>query len=250
MKFKKVFIFLLLLPFSYLYSLEIPDRPIGRVSDYAKILKPEEISTLETILSNYEKETTNQIVIAIFKSLEGWDIEDFSIRLAEKWKIGQKGKDNGIIILVALAERKVRIEVGYGLEGVVPDITARQIIDREIVPFFRKSDYFNGLMNGVDSLIKAIGGEYKSERSDGDEFIIPILAFIFITIIGLLIRFLSTFASYTYSRSKGRWHRRYSIWDSFWGGFFGGWSSGGWSSGGGFSGGGGSFGGGGATGSW
>ncbi len=156
---KILFLLPVLFLFSKIYSLEIPERPIGRVSDYAKILRPEEVSTLEAILSNYERETTNQIVIAIFNSLEGWDIEDFSIRLAEKWKIGQKGKDNGIIILVALSERKIRIEVGYGLEGSVPDITARDIIDRKIVPYFKKSDYFNGLREGVDYLIKAIGRE-------------------------------------------------------------------------------------------
>lgn len=249
MKFKKINLFLTLILFLFpcLYSLEIPERPLGRVSDYARILKPEEITTLETILSNYERETTNQIVIAIFNSLEGWDIEDFSIRLAEKWKIGQKGKDNGIIILVALEEKKIRIEVGYGLEGVVPDITARQIIDREIAPYFRKSDYFNGLRNGVDSLIRAIGGEYKVKRGKEGEVIIPVLITFFIAII-LLIQILAlSSSSYTYTRSKGRWHRK----TSFWGGFLGGgWSSGGGFSGGGFSGGGGSFGGGGATGSW
>lgn len=249
MKFKKIsFLLFLALPF-YLYSLEIPERPLGRVSDYAKILKPEEISTIEAILLNYERETTNQIVIAIFKSLEGWDIEDFSIRLAEKWKIGQKGKDNGIIIVVAMKERKVRIEVGYGLEGVVPDITARQIIDREIAPHFRKSDYFNGLRNGVDALIKAIGGEYKVEKGKSGEVIVALII-LFIVMVFLLQILAGLSYGLTYTRSKGRWHRRYSVWDSFWGGFFGGWGSGGGFSGGGFSGGGGSFGGGGATGSW
>lgn len=244
MKFKRFSLFSLLILFSYLYPLEIPKRPIGRVSDYANILKPEEIATLEGILSNYERESTNQIVIAIFNSLEGWDIEDFSIRLAEKWKIGQKGKDNGIIILVALKEKKIRIEVGYGLEGAVPDITARQIIDREIIPQFRISDYYKGLSNGVDALIKAIGGEYKAEREKGGEVLIAILVNVFILLIFLIPIFAVGSSSYTYTRSSGRWHRK----SSFWGGFIGGgWSSG---SGGGFSGGGGSFGGGGATGSW
>lgn len=244
MKLKKFSLLFFLILFSYLYSLEIPERPIGRVSDYANILKPEEISTLENILSNYERETTNQIVIAIFNSLEGWDIEDFSVKLAEKWKIGQKGKDNGIIILVALKEKKIRIEVGYGLEGAVPDITARQIIEREIIPQFRNSDYYKGLSNGVSALIKAIGGEYKAERGKGGEVVIALLVFSFIILIFLIPIFLVGSSSYTYTRSRGRWHRE----SSFWGGFIGGgWSSG---SGGGFSGGGGSFGGGGATGSW
>ena len=232
MRFKKFHLFLILQFFSYLYSIEIPERPLGRVSDYAKVLKPEEISALETILSNYERETTNQIVIAIFNSLEGWDIEDFSIRLAEKWKIGQKGKDNGIIILVALEEKKIRIEVGYGLEGAVPDIAARQIIDREIVPHFRNSDYFSGLRAGVDSLIKTIGGEYKFEQGKSVEIISVLISFFIIIIIFCLLWFFAR-SSYglTYTRSKGEWHRS----STFWGG--------GWSSGGGFSGGGGGFGG-------
>ncbi len=246
MKFRKISFFLLLFSFSYLYSLEIPERPLGRVSDYAKILKPEKISTLETILSNYERETTNQIVIAIFNSLEGWDIEDFSIRLAEKWKIGQKGKDNGIIILVALEEKKIRIEVGYGLEGAVPDITARQIIDREIVPHFKKSDYFSGLRNGVDSLIKAIGGEYKVEKGTSGEVIVALII-LFIVMVFLLQILAGLSYGLTYTRSKGRWHRSSTFWSGFMGGGRG---SGGGLSSGDFSGGGGSFGGGGATGSW
>jgi uncharacterized protein len=245
MNFKKIlFLFPILFLFSKIYPLEIPERPLGRVSDYAKILRPEEVSTLEAILSNYERETSNQIVIAIFNSLEGWEIEDFSIRLAEKWKIGQKGRDNGIIILVALSERKIRIEVGYGLEGAVPDITARDIIDRKIVPYFKKSDYFNGLREGVDSLIKAIGGEYKVEG--GKEGIMtPLLAFLIILVIFGILYLNERFYGYTYTRSRGKWHRRATFWGGFFGG--GGWSSG---SGGGFSGGGGNFGGGGATGSW
>ncbi len=242
-------LFSILFLFSRIYPLEIPERPLGRVSDYAKILKPEEVSTLEAILSNYERETTNQIVIVIFNSLEGWDIEDFSIRLAEKWKIGQKGRDNGIIILVALSERKIRIEVGYGLEGAVPDITARDIIDRKIVPYFKKADYFNGLREGVDSLIKAIGGEYKVEGRK-DKIINSLLSFIIIIFVLIIIPILKgifneIFSGYTYTRSRGKWHRRATFGGGFFGG--GGWSSG---SGGGFSGGGGSFGGGGATGSW
>lgn len=237
---KVLFLLLLLFLFSKIYPLQIPERPLGRVSDYAKILRPEEVSTLEAILSDYERETTNQIVIAIFNSLEGWDIEVFSIKLAEKWRIGQKGKDNGIIILVALSERKIRIEVGYGLEGVVPDITARDIIDRKIVPYFRKSDYFNGLREGVDSLIKAIGGEYRAKEKKGD-VLIPLFAFFFI-IMAVFINIIWNSSSYTYTRSRGKWQRK----TIFWGGFAGG----GFGSSGGFSGGGGSFGGGGATGSW
>ena len=183
-------------------------------------------------------------MIAIFESIEGWDIEEFSIRLAEKWKIGQKGKDNGIIILVALKERKIRIEVGYGLEGVVPDITARDIIDRKIVPYFKKSDYFHGLKEGVDSLIKAIGGKYKVE-DDNKGLMTPLLIFLIIVVMFGIIYFNERFYGYTYTHSRRKWHRT----PIFWGGFF---SGGGWGSfsGGGFSGGGGSFGGGGATGSW
>jgi uncharacterized protein len=244
MDLKKIIIFLSVLLFlSKTYSLEIPERPLSRVSDYAKILKPEEISVLEQILYNYEKETTNQIVIAIFESIEGWDIEEFSIRLAEKWKIGQKGKDNGIIVLVALKERKIRIEVGYGLEGVVPDITARDIIDRKIIPYFKKSDYFNGLREGIDSLIKAIGGEYKVENGK-EGFIAPLVVFLIIVVMLGIIYLNERLYGYTYTRSRRKWHRTPIFWS---GSFGGGWGSG---SGGGFSGGGGSFGGGGATGSW
>lgn len=119
---------------------------------------------LEHDLGNYERLTTNQIVIAIFRSLDGASLEDFSIRLADTWKIGQKGKGNGIILLIFQDDRKVRIEVGYGLESRLPDIVAHQIIDQVIAPSFRAGRFDDGILGGVAMIVKAIMSDASSDE--------------------------------------------------------------------------------------
>jgi uncharacterized protein len=132
----------------------------GRVVDEAGLLTPDQRQALEKKLEDIERRTSVQIVIATIPSLEGEPIEDYSIRLAQQWRIGQKGLDNGVIILVAKAEHKIRIEVGYGLEPVIPDGLAGRIIREQITPYFRANDYYGGLNAAVDGLVLAAKKEY------------------------------------------------------------------------------------------
>lgn len=118
---------------------------------------------LEEKLRQFERDTSNQIVVVTFPSLEGGALEDFSIRLADAWKIGQKGKNNGVILLIFKNDRKVRIEVGYGLEGVLTDAASKLIIENEIVPRFREGKFDEGIERAVDAIMAATKGEYYSE---------------------------------------------------------------------------------------
>jgi len=132
----------------------------GRVVDRAAILSPDEEASLTRKLEAIENETSVQFVIATIPSLEGEPIEDYSIRLAERWKIGQAGLDNGAIILVVPSERRIRIEVGYGLEAVIPDGLAGRIIRERIAPAFAQGNYYQGLLAGVEGLELAARREY------------------------------------------------------------------------------------------
>ena len=139
-------------------ALDVPPLR-GRVNDYAKLLSQERALALEAQLEKFEQETGHQIAVLTIPSLEGDSLEDFSIRVAETWKIGKKGFDNGAILLVARDDRKLRIEVGYGLEGVLPDAIASRIIREVITPRFRSGDYAGGIEAGVDSILKVAKGE-------------------------------------------------------------------------------------------
>ena len=156
--------FILFLSPSFLSALEIPKKPQGYVSDYAGMLSTLARHDLEEKLSRFEKETSNQIIVVTFPNLEGEALEDYSIRLAEVWKPGQKGKDNGAILLIFKNDRKVRIETGYGLEGVLPDATAQLIIQNEIAPEFRRGDFAAGVQKAVNAMMAATRGEYRPEK--------------------------------------------------------------------------------------
>ena len=153
-----------------LHALTIPERPDGYVTDRAQILSDSVHEQLESRLQAFERETSNQIVVAAFPSLEGESLEDFSIHLAEKWKIGQKDKDNGVILLIFKNDRKVRIEVGYGLEGSLPDAICQHIIQQEIVPQFRQAHYDEGISKAIDALMAATQGEYRGKGEDPSRF--------------------------------------------------------------------------------
>ncbi len=150
---------------THVSALDVPALK-GRVNDYANMLTPGEVADLEEKLELEEKETSNQIVILTISSLEGEVLEDFSIRVADQWKIGQKGKDNGVIILVAKDEKKLRIEVGRGLEGALTDLMSGRIIET-MKPEFRAGRYYDGLNLCVDSVVKAIKGEFKADKKTG-----------------------------------------------------------------------------------
>ncbi len=228
-------------------QLEVPALE-QRVTDFTNSLTFSEWRTLESRLQRFEDSTSTQIAILLIKSLQGESIEEFAIRVFEKNKIGQKGKDNGVLIVVAKDDRLVRIDVGYGLEQVLTDAATSQIVEREMKPYFEAENFYAGLTSGVSSIIAATAGEYTVEpRGQSAPFISGILALFFIVFV--LVIFLPMLAA------KRRYVIRSSGWlyNSGWGWPSGGSGGGGWSggsSGGGWSGGGGMAGGGGATGRW
>ena len=138
----------------------------GRVNDVAGVMSSSTISELESILKVHEDSTSNQVVVLIVPSLEGESLEEYSIKVAETWKLGQKGKDNGVLLFVARNDRKVRIEVGRGLEGGLTDQICGMIIRHEIVPRFRDGDFDAGVRAGVLAILDVIKGLYKSEGKE------------------------------------------------------------------------------------
>lgn len=248
--------FLLLAVFIFFASIKTApalDVPAlrGRVNDHAGVMSAEQAQALESRLAQFEAETGHQVAVLTIPTLDGEDIEGFSIRVAENWKIGKKGYDNGVILVVAVKDRRLRLEVGYGLEGVLPDAIASRIISDYVVPRFRSQDYAGGIIAGVDAVLKVIKNEplpasaRKQDQQQGAN--LNFLAMLAVTfgVFGLM-----AFASTASRRSNSLWAGRgRRPPPTFWGG--GGFGGGGFSGGGGgFSGGGGSFGGGGASGGW
>lgn len=150
---------LLLIPLQ-LMALDAPQLT-GRINDQAGMLSPEARQRLEQKLAAFERETSNQVAILTIPSLLGDDIDQFSIRVAEAWKLGQKGRDNGVLLILAQSERKVRIEVGMGLQGVLPDVTASRIIRENMRPHLKSGNFDQGITIAVDSIIAATKGEFK-----------------------------------------------------------------------------------------
>jgi uncharacterized protein len=143
---------------------EVPELWGLHVHDDEKALKQETIDRLENQLIAYEDSTSNQIAVLIIPALDGEVLEEYSLHVAEKWKLGQASKDNGVLLLVAIDDHKMRIEVGQGLEGVLTDALCNRIIRDEMAPEFRRNDYDAGVMAGIDSIIKGIGGEYTADE--------------------------------------------------------------------------------------
>ena len=155
------FFFLLCVP---VHALEVPKLQ-GYVNDYAGMISPQAKATLEQELRAFEQSDSTQIVVLTIPSLEGEVLEEFSIKVGEQWKIGQKGKDNGIIVLVSKQDRKIRIEVGRGLEGKITDLMSGRIIDLVIKPKFKRGDYDGGVISGIHALIDASRGEFKADSN-------------------------------------------------------------------------------------
>jgi len=289
---KKIFLFFILLlcclPFTA-YGLDVPGLE-SYVNDYAGMIHPSTKSKLDEILRAFEQSDSTQIVILTIPSLEGENIEGFSMKVAERWKIGHQSKDNGVLFIVSKQERKIRIEVGRGLEGKLTDLMAGRIVDQVIKPKFKQSDFDGGFIAGVSALISATRGEFKAgprpvQRKQ--KSFPPFLTFllflgIFILILGSLSRILGGIAGaiglpalvYLTALPVGiliviflalvglgaglflpslffAKGSRGGGYRDHGGGFFFGSGMGGHSiGGGGFSGGGGSFGGGGASGDW
>ncbi len=237
---------------------QIPEKPKKQTSlyDYIDLLPNSQEKALEQKLIRYSDSTSTQIVIAIISSTEGENINYLGAQWGQKWGIGQAGKDNGVLVLLAKDDRRIAINTGYGVEGNLTDAMSRRIIENVIVPRFKQDNYYGGLNDGVDSIFKVLTGEFKEERTFDDEegfplgSILPFIVFIIILII----------LSRRNRKGGGRGGKRSSgldIWDiiilsNMGRGGFGGSSKGGFGSGGGFGGGfgGGGFGGGGASGGW
>jgi len=147
------------------FSTEVPYLS-RRVNDNAEVLSAETIASLEALLKLHEDSTSNQVAVLTIASLEGETIEEYSIRVVDAWKLGQKGKDNGVLLLVARDDRKVRIEVGRGLEGDLPDITCGSIIRKQILPRFKEGDYDAGVTDGIQAILSAIRGSYVPEEEE------------------------------------------------------------------------------------
>jgi len=142
-----------------------PDPP-HLVNDLAGLMQPQEVAALEQKLVAYDDSTSSQIAVVTVPSLDGNDIADYAQKLYESWGIGRKGKDNGILVLVAQQEHLARIQTGYGLEGAVPDALAKRIISNTLVPAFKQNQYYAGLDRGTDQLISLAKGEYKADPAD------------------------------------------------------------------------------------
>lgn len=246
----KKIIFFILLPIIFLNAqIEIPILK-NYANDLTNTLSSSELYTLNSTLKNFDDSTSNQIVFLMITTLDGYPMEDYTYQTAAKNKIGSAKNNNGVLFFVAKNDRKMRIEVGYGLEGALPDALSNSILRNEVRPYFKQGDYYAGVSAGLGAIIAATRGEYKSDKKKdrngkGFPFIFLVIAFIIITSIfrrggrgggggGLL--------PWIILGSMGGSGRK----SSGWGGGFGG-GSGGF---GGFSGGGGSFGGGGSSGSW
>lgn len=245
------------------FAQSFPEKSNKLVTDLTNTLSAGQIAKLEQKLVAFDDSTTNQIAVVIVKTVGDYDINEYALELGRKWGIGGKAKNNGVILLVAIGDRKLAIQTGYGLEGALPDIYTKRIIENDIKPYFKDGDYFSGIEAGTNSIISLTKGEYKNDqpkakskkgRAGGAGILVIIIIVVVIFILG--------------KRGggggggeviSGRGVAEGLLWGLLLGGSgrggsgsgFGGGFGGGGGGGGGFGGfGGGSFGGGGSSGSW
>src|SRR5487761_2373261 len=257
---KNIFLLLFVFAFQSAVAQKIEPRPEPpmAVNDYGHFLEPFQKDALEQKLRNYNDSTSSAIVIVTVPDLQGYDIPQLSLKYLREWGIGTKGKNNGVLILVSKAERKARIETGSGMEGVLPDILCKQIIDERMIPFFKQDDYYRGFDNTVDAIIQAAAGEYKADPASQKSGRPSIKTILFLVVLFfLLISFLGgggggggSYMSRRGSSGLGGlpWFIAGSLLGGGGGGSGGGFGGGGGGGFGGFGGGGG--GGGGASGGW
>jgi uncharacterized protein len=248
--FSTVFL-LLLTTVAFAQDFPAQPNPPRLVNDLAHTMNADQVQKLEEKLEKFDKTTSTQITIVTIKSLGGYEVADYAVTLANKWGIGRKGKDNGVLLLAAIDDHRINISTGYGLEGALPDVTTGRIIRNEITPAFRAGDYYTGFDKAADAIIAATKGEYKADDKDKKKGV-PIGGVVgLIAIVYFILWIISKIGGGGGNYMSGRGHRNWG--GGYWGGGFGG-GGGGWgggSSGGGFGGfGGGSFGGGGSSGSW
>jgi uncharacterized protein len=268
----------------------LPIPPVARVTDLTQSLSPAEVSALNAKLADWEARTSHQLVVLIVPTTQPEPIESYTLRVAEKWKIGRKGQDNGAVFLVAKNDKRMRIEVGYGLEGVLTDVTSRRIIAENVAPAFREGRFAAGINAGVDRIIAVVGegkplpprqATSSGKSAGGFNFeTLFVVLFIAVPVVGGILRrifgrllgstvgagivgfgawlFLGSIALAVLAAIVGFIMMIFIGMNGGTPGRGGGWfptgGGGGWGGGGGssggFSGGGGSFGGGGASGNW
>ena len=236
----------------------IPPAPPDHFNDFARVVRPETTTQLNRELAQFERDTSTQIVVAIYPRLQSdSSVEDYAVRVAQSWAVGQRAQRNGAVLFVFQQSRDIRIVTGYGLEGALPDALCKQIVENEIAPRFRAGDFDGGLSAGVRAMMAAVRGEYRGSGRLATDARSPAGSLGS----GALMIFV-VFAALIFSAIRARSRRnvlfgprgRRTSWNDhgpwFGGGGGGGWGGGGSSGGGTFSGGGGSFGGGGAGGKW
>ncbi len=234
----------------------IPKKPENHFNDYAGVVPAATARALQARLVNFERATSDQILVAIYPKMQSdSSIDDYTIRVARAWGVGKKGTNNGAILFVFAQDRKMFLQVGYGLEGVLPDATCKEITEYVIKPYFQRGDYGGGLTAGVSAILAAAKGEYKGtgrtvadQRGGRANQLAPLAPIVIIA--GLIL------ASWILAFARRGGGSGWVIGSGglggglYGGGFSGGGGGGGFSSGGSFSSGGGSFGGGGAGSSW
>jgi uncharacterized protein len=240
---------------------EFPEKPNRLVNDYTGTLSQDQIYQLEQKLVAFDDSTSTQIAVVLIQSVGVYDISDYTVRLAEAWDVGQKGKNNGLVLLAALKDRKVSIQTGYGLEGALPDAITKRIIENEIKPSFREGNYYAGLDKATDAIIAYTKGEYKNDDArarpakESGKFPVGLIILIIIIIVVISKKGGGGKGGQIIGSRGGSnlfwWTLMSGMGGRSGGGGFGGGHGGFGGGGGGFGGfGGGSFGGGGSSGSW
>jgi uncharacterized protein len=231
----------------------IPPAPRNHFNDYAGVVSPAAAGPLNAQLEQFERDTSDQILVVIYPHMQSdSSIEDYTVRIAQSWGVGQRDRKNGAVLFIFSQDRRLYVQVGYGLEGVLPDALCKQIIEGEITPRFRAGDFTGGVQAGVRALLAAVRGEYHGTgRTVADSRRVSLNGFgfsgfilLFVVIVALS-RFASRNTVYSRTGRTSPWIGMAALGGGFRGGSFGGGGGGGS-----FSGGGGSFGGGGAGGSW
>lgn len=247
--FWSLFVMLFIFGLTLNAQLPSPPNPPRLVNDYTGTLTASQIETLERKLVNYDDTTSTQFLVLLVDNLQGYPIEEYATNIGQSWGVGQKGKDNGAVIVVkpkrGNEKGEATIQTGYGIEAYVTDATAKNIIEREMIPAFKENDYYTGIDNAVNVMMDLCSGKFTQDEYNKKGKSFP-LWLIIIFIIAIILILKNSDQNYTGGGSRTIW---IPMGGGFGGGGFGG-SSGGGSSGG-FGGfGGGSFGGGGASGSW
>ncbi len=233
---------------------DFPERPNPPrlINDFAGMLNAGEVSELEQKVNRFNDSTSIEICVVTISNLGNYDISDYAFQLAESWGIGKKAKNNGVLILISKENRQAFIATGYGMEGVLPDMRCKRIIDADLIPQFKRSNYFNGISFTIDAIIRYSSNEYTADPKAPTGRFKPGYVFLFILIVIIVVGFINR----KNQGNNGGNSRGGGLFGPMIGGGFGGYSGGGGfgsgsSGGGGFGGfGGGSFGGGGSGGSW